>query len=101
MSPNGVNSTMDALDNGQAFTGQWEENPYPSVMVALKTDQKGTLQMQFSPDGTNVDSSLSFVYDPNLINPPHKLLKGARFYRTVFTNDSGSTGPSQRMRIRW
>lgn len=82
------NSTTTALASGATYTGQGELNDAESVMVSLKTDQNGTLYMEFSPDGTNWDSSLSFQYDTTRINPPHILIKGARYYRTRFTNTS-------------
>lgn len=85
-----VNSSTATLNNGSTFTGTAEANAYPDVMVSVKTDQSGVLYMEFSPDGTNWDSSLSFNYDPTKINPPHVLVKGSRHYRTRFTNDSGS-----------
>lgn len=84
------NSTTTALSAGATYTGTAEHNTYCDVMVSVKTDQNGTLYMDFSPDGTNWDSTLSFKYDTNRINAPHILVKGNRWYRTRFTNDSAS-----------
>ncbi len=85
-----VNSSTDVLSAGATFTGDGEINDAADVMVTVKTDQNGTLYMEFSPDGTNWDSSLSFNYDTARINPPHILVKGVRYYRTRFTNTSAS-----------
>lgn len=85
-----VNSSSTLLTAGSTFTGTSELNGFNDVMVSVKTDQNGTLYMDFSPDGTNWDSTLSFQYDTARINPPHILVKGARYYRTRFTNDSAS-----------
>lgn len=85
-----ANSTTTLLNAGNTFTGTFEQNAYTDVMVSLKTDQEGTLYMDFSPDGSNVDSTISFKYNPDRINPPHILVKGNRYYRTRFTNDSAS-----------
>ena len=85
-----LNSSDTLLTTGSTFTGTAELNAYTDVMVSLKTDQNGTLYMEFSHDGTNWDSSLSFYYDTSRINPPHILVKGSRYYRTRFENTSAS-----------
>ena len=85
-----VNSTSTPLNTGTTFTGTGELNSFEDVMVTIATDQDGTLYMEFSPDGTNWDSSLIFYYNTARINPPHILVKGYRYYRTRFTNTSAS-----------
>lgn len=85
-----VNASTTLLTSSSTFTGTSELNSANDVMVTVKTDQEGTLYMDFSPDGTNWDSTLSFKYDPNRINPPHILVKGNRYFRVRFTNDSSS-----------
>lgn len=85
-----VNSTTTLLTAGSTFTGTAELNGFNDVMVSVKTDQNGTLYMDFSPDGTNWDSTLSFAYDTARINAPHILVKGNRYYRTRFVNDAAS-----------
>ena len=85
-----LNSTTTLLTAGSTFTGTSELNDFDDVMVSLKTDQVGTLYMEFSPDNVNWDTSLSFKYDNTRINAPHILVKGGRYYRTRFTNDSAS-----------
>lgn len=84
------NSSTSTLTAGSTFTGTAELNEHSDVMVQVTTDQNGTLYMEFSPDGTNWDTSLTFYYDTARINPPHILVKGYRYYRTRFTNTSAS-----------
>lgn len=83
-----ANSTETPLSGSATFTGTGELNGHSDVMVSVATDQNGTLKMQFSHDGTNWDATLTYQYDTARINPPHKLIKGYRYYRTVFVNDS-------------
>lgn len=83
------NSTEEILLSGETFEGVAELNYIPDVMVTIATDKEGTLFMEFSNDGETWDSSLSFFYRPDRINPPHVLIKGDRYYRTRFENTSG------------
>ena len=85
-----ANSSTTPLNTATTFTGTGELNEHSDVMVQVTTDQNGTLYMEFSPDGTNWDTSLTFYYDTSRINPPHVLVKGYRYYRTRFTNTSSS-----------
>jgi hypothetical protein len=86
-----VNSTSTLLTNGSTFTGTWEDvTKYSDVIVAVKTDQNGTFQVQYSPDGTNVDSSLTRYYRTNQIEAPHRFTNTRQFMRVVFTNNSGA-----------
>lgn len=85
------NSSTTALNNGEVFTGAWQDvSSYDSVVVAVKTDQNGTYTVQFSPDGTNQDSTLTRYYRTTQIEPPHRFTITRKYCRVVFTNDSGS-----------
>ena len=85
------NSSTTALDNGEAFTGTWHDvQGWASVVVAVSTDQDGTFSVQFSPDGTNVDSTLTRYYRTGQIEPPHRFTVTRQYCRIVFTNNSGS-----------
>lgn len=84
------NSSDDILLNGSEFTGLGELNAYESVFVSIATDQNGTFYIEFSADGSNWDTSLSYKYDTSRINPPHVFEKGYRYFRVRFVNDSGS-----------
>lgn len=84
------NTTEDALDNGETYTGHGVfAAEYGSAVVAVKTDQSGTLYMEQSPDGVNWDSSLSYSVSAST-NEVHRLTVTRPYYRTRFTNDSGS-----------
>lgn len=84
------NTTTSIIATGATYTGTAELNAYQDVMIAVATDQSGTLYAEFSQDGSNWDTSLSFKYDTSRINPPHVLVKGYRYFRTRFTNTSTS-----------
>lgn len=86
-----ANSSTTALDNGQTYTGDWEDvSKYDSITVAVSTDQNGTYTVQFSPDGTNQDSTLTRYYRTGAIEPPHRFTITRRYFRISFTNNSGS-----------
>lgn len=86
-----LNQTTTPLTNGSTFTGPWELNDVDQVMVSCKTDQSGVLYFDFSNDETNVDT-----FPPNgkkVSAGIHKFttaVKGSRYFRVRFTNDSGS-----------
>ena len=84
-----VNSTTTLLTNGSTFTGTGELTNDPDVMINVKTDQNGIFYADFSTDGTNWDSTLLFIYDTARINAPHILVKGYRYFRIRFYNNSG------------
>lgn len=87
-----LNSDTTPLGTNGVYVGTAELNNYQDVMITLKTDTNGTLYTEFSPDGTNWDSSLSFVYDTTRINPPHVLVKGYRYFRVRYVNDDVAQG---------
>ena len=84
------NSSSDPLAGGATFTGTaYDVSEYGSVVTAVKTDQAGTLYMEFSVDGTNWDSSLSFSVAAG-VNEIHRLSVTRKWFRVRFTNTSGS-----------
>ena len=86
-----LNSSTNTLTAGSTFTGEWEDVlQYEGITIAVKTDQNGTFQIQFSPDGVNIDSTLTRYYRTSEINPPHTFFKTRRYCRVVFTNTSSS-----------
>ena len=92
-----VNSTTTPLNNGQTFTGEWiKVFHYSSVLTAVLTDADGTLKMQFSPDGVNADSTLSYQVVAGS-NDVHRLTITRGYYRTVFENDGGSNQSYMRL----
>lgn len=86
-----LNSSTAALNAAAVFTGAWEDvSDYNSVVIAVTTDQNGSYAVQFSPDGTNIDSSLTRYYNTAKINAPHRFTITRQYFRVVFTNSSAS-----------
>lgn len=55
-----LNNTTTALGANGVYVGTPEDvSQNASVVCAIKTDQDGTMYMEFSPDGVNWDSSLT------------------------------------------
>ena len=87
-----ANSTTGILTAGASWTGASEDvSKYSSVIVAAKSDADGTLYMQFSPDGVNWDSSLSFVVESS-VNEVHRLSVTRPYYRVAYTNGVNNQG---------
>ena len=85
------NSHSTLITNGSNFTGTWEDvTQYESLIVAVKTDQNGYFEIQFSPDGTNQDSTLTRYYRTTQIEAPHRFTITRSFFRVVFYNNSGA-----------
>lgn len=85
------NSSTGVLANGETFTGVFTNVlKHNSVIVAVKTDQNGILKVEFSPDGTNIDSTLTRYYRIDRINPPHRFTITRKYCRVTFENNSGS-----------
>ena len=84
-----VNSSIAPLGIGETFTGTGELNGFSQVGVTLKTDAKGTLFFDFSPDGTNWDSTYpvgGFIIDAG-ITEFHTAVKLGRYFRVRLVND--------------
>lgn len=81
---------MVPLGIGETFTGEWADvSTYPSLVLAVATDQDGTAQIQYSPDGANVDSALTRYHRVGLINPPFRFTNTRKYARVTFANTSG------------
>jgi hypothetical protein len=86
-----ANSTATLLNAAAVFTGTSEDvTRYDSVIVACKTDQNGTLTVEFSNDGTNWDSVLTRYYRTTQIEAPHRFTVSRKYVRVTFTNTSAS-----------
>lgn len=84
------NSTTTPLNNNTTFTGTGTDvSAYPSVVVACLTDQNGILYVDFSPNNTNWDSTLSFTLTAN-VNEVHRITVTRRYYRARVFNNSGA-----------
>lgn len=85
------NSSTTPLNASATFTGSWVDvSAFNSIVVAVKTDQNGTFTIQFSPDGTNADSTLTRYYRTDQIEAPHRFTITRRYARVTFTNTSAS-----------
>ena len=94
-----LNSSSTVLAAGATFTGTAElVVMFPSVIASLKTDQDGTLYLEFSPDGTNWDSSLSYSVAAST-NEVHRLTITRKYFRARFTNTSASPQTYFRLQV--
>ena len=85
------NTTTTALGSGETYTGTWEKNDYPDVMVSCQTDNGGTLYFDFSVDGTNVSTFPVAGFSVSSgIHEFHTAVKGSRYFRARLVNDSGA-----------
>ena len=93
-----LNSTATPLSSGATFTGEWTDGiAYDDLVVAAASDQNGTLRVQFSTDGVNVDSTLTRQYRTDLIEVPHRFTITRRYFRVTFENTSASTQTNLRL----
>lgn len=85
------NSSTSILSASATFTGVGELNGYNDVLITSKSDVAGTLYADFSPDGTNWDSTLTFACKAGTPEI-HRLVKGYRYFRIRYVN--GATDQS-------
>lgn len=85
------NSSSTPLGGAGVFTGAWQDvSGYDSVVVAVKADVDGSYQIQFSPDGTNADSTLTRYYRTAQIEAPHRFTVTRQYMRVVYTNGASA-----------
>lgn len=87
------NTTTTPLAGGATFTGQWERVNSPDVMVSCRTDgaDGATLFFDFSPDGTNLDSTFPPAgFKVGSFNEFHTAVKGNRFFRVRLVNNASA-----------
>lgn len=82
------NSTYTALGANGTFTGQWENAiRYAGVIAAAIASSDCVMYIDFSPDGINVDSTLTY----NLlagVNDVHRVSVTRQFFRIRVVNGS-------------
>ena len=84
------NSTTTPLGAGETFTGVGVDvSQYPSVTLAIKTDTSGTCYIEFSPDRSNWDSSLSFSITGG-VNEVHRISITRKYFRVRIVNGAAS-----------
>lgn len=87
----GKNSSTTALSSEATFTGAWEQNSRPGVMVSCQTDNGGTLYFDFSVNGSDANTfPVSGFTLSSGIHEFHTAVKGARYFRVRLVNDSGA-----------
>lgn len=81
-------SSATALNTGVTFTSASEDvSTHASLVVACKTDQNGILYVDFSIDGTNWDSTLTFTITAN-VPEAHRLTVTRQYARVRMANTS-------------
>jgi len=93
----GKNTSNVALDNGETFTGGWAQRYCPEMMIAIASDVALTYKAQFSVDGVNIDSTLTYKFEPGVVEPPKRLVIAREFFRIVVENASGSNATYMRL----
>lgn len=84
-------STTSPLNAGAVWISPWVDcSQHRSVSVAVATDQNGIVEVQYSTDTVNVDSTLTRYYRTGQINPPHVFVNARSWFRVKFTNTSAS-----------
>jgi hypothetical protein len=95
------NASTTAINTGSNYTGTWENvSGYNSLVVAVATDQDGYFEIRFSPDGTNVDSTLTRYYRTAQIEPPHRFTITRDYFQVRFFNDSGTNQTYFRLQVQ-
>ena len=86
------NTSTTALSSGATFTGAWETNAFPDVMVSCQQDNTATLYFDFSNDGGTTYSTfpVNGFKVASGIHEFHTAVKGPRSFRVRLVNDSGS-----------
>jgi hypothetical protein len=87
-----VNSSTTnlAVGNSYTFTGTAERTDHRDIMINLYADQNTTIQIQFSQNGTNWDSTLTKYGTANQ-NEFCIAVKGKRYIRVIVTTASLTT----------
>jgi hypothetical protein len=87
-----ANSSSTPLAGGATFTGTFEDLlPYANLSVACAvtpTNATGTVYADFSTNGVDVDSTVSWPIANGTIGVPHFLTTSRRYYRIRVVNDA-------------
>ena len=88
-----VNSSNADISTGQSFSGQWELNTLPQVMVSCLVTGSGTLDLYFSNDGGATETKYpvsGFSVDSG-VHEFHIAVKGPRSFRVELTPAAGTS----------
>lgn len=91
--PAAGNTTTTPLAGDATYTGTWEQNELSDVMVSCQADAAGILYFDFSVDGTNYSTfpTAGFAVAAG-IHEFHTAVKGPRYFRVRYVNDSAAQG---------
>lgn len=99
------NSTITPLSGGATWKGTWLNiEDYDSISIVAKSDVDGTAYMDFydplddtiTPDAdTTPDSSLGFVVEAGIPEPPHQLSVARKWYRSRYLNGAAAQSSLQ------
>lgn len=92
-------SSSTPLTAGSTFTSTWEERRQPEMLIAFAADQNATISAQFSVDGVNVDSTVSYMFEAGVVEAPHRLVIARKYYRLNVQNTSASDMTYMRLQI--
>ena len=85
-------SSSTPLAGGATFTSSWVDvSGYANLSVACAvgpTNATGTVYADFSPDGVNVDSTVSWAISNGSIGVPHSLSTSRAYVRIRVVNDA-------------
>lgn len=85
-----LNSTTSPLSASGVFTGEWERVlDLPSLIATAATDKNGTLNVEFSSDGENVDRTVSYSITGGT-PAANRVVVTHEFARVTFTDTSSS-----------
>lgn len=93
-----LNSTTAPILPTTTWTGVWEETTQQaSISILVSADQIGTLAVDFSSDGVNIDRTAQ-LSDPTL-NPSglHTLVPISKYFRVKLTNGSAVSNMNPRL----
>lgn len=86
--PNNTTTTPLTSSN-TAYVGSWSIRSAPDLIMSIAADQDCTYTAQFSTDGSNIDSSISFKYQVGVSEQPKDLTIARNYYR-VRVDKTGS-----------
>lgn len=92
-----LNSTSTPLGAGASFTGTAEDiTNYAGIVLGIVADQTGTVNVQFSSDGTNWNPNESMTFTPTTPGVADEFLYSgtpeAKYYRINYVNGGTAQG---------
>lgn len=89
--PDTANSSSATIADSASFTGEWTKVQVGSrLILSCTADQNLDIQVQYSPDATNIDSTIRRYCRPAQIEAPHIFINARPYYRVIVANNSGS-----------